>query len=260
MARPVAKLSMLILMKEGVAFKAQGSDEAESTLTAGAMVEKRYSSGCNSGESGCDLGNGYCRITTASGEVDKDPAWQTYKLCISLDACKARCGAGCAGVAWTAEAQVDYGDGCFNSGTGRCVVYSGANPATTTFPYRNYNCFTGQGGVVSQEPAYGYVVVPCEGRCHPIQWPYQMGQCYDAATAVSECTAATNAMGGIAFSLQSCYDQPGSGKRYCFMYKNEEPNPAACKQDVFRQTSCTYGTTDGAFYMKDNNYLERFSL
>ena len=98
------------------------------------------------------LGNGYCRVTSPeTGVVEKHADWKTYKKCIDLESCKHECREGCAGIAWTnMPADVNYDD-CYSQGKDRCVVYLGAEPATTwkqdmASTQQDYVCYQGPGG------------------------------------------------------------------------------------------------------------------
>jgi len=106
----------------------------------------------------------------------------------------------------------------------------------------------------------GYKEVECGDSCHPIQWPYWMDDCYPKTSALQDCAEATENRGGIAFSLQDCYDQPGSDMMYCFIYQDKPANPAKCQMNVFDHEDCIYDTEDGSFYILEEKYKERFHV
>ena len=73
-----------------------------------------------------------------------------------------------------------------------------------------------------------------------------------------DCAEETESSGGIAFSLQSCYDNPDADEMYCFIYDDEPANPPDCQTNVFDNDSCTYGTDDGSFYIMEEEWDHRF--
>lgn len=102
-----------------------------------------------------------------------------------------------------------------------------------------------------------YVEVACGNKCHLIQWPYTMGNSYDASEAYELCeqdceAAKLSTTGCKAFSLQDDYRPGNEGKRLCLRCKaSEEPSPEACANDPFNNPggSCSYPTTDGQFFV-----------
>lgn len=107
-----------------------------------------------------------------------------------------------------------------------------------------------------------YTEVACGAKCHLISWPYKMYQSYLASEAKLECEAACDdaaakfaesgaSEGGCqAFSLQQDYRPGGTGKRYCFLYKEAPaPDKAKCQSDPFNTDGCSYATTEGQFFI-----------
>lgn len=86
-----------------------------------------------------------------------------------------------------------------------------------------------------------------------------MQGCYPDSTALHDCANATGERHGIAFSLQDCYDEPGSNKMYCFIYDDKPANPLYCQTNVFDKNNCIYGTDRGSFYILEEEYDKRFN-